>query len=322
MKRKNNDMARRVSVRPLVAYPAVSIALVVSAALAWTPLAASTATALDTSPTPAATATATAAPSPTSSAPSSATVSPGPSPTSSAPSSPTAPLTPSPSPGPSPTGVASPAGVPVDRHVLAWIDGSSFRAHYFPVNAAVLNASQFQTIRVRFSIHNAGTTPITAAPQLEYRAAGARGYVVVPEKPLKGIPFQVVREWVPSAGRAGGTVQGPLGESIPVATFRTGRNAGGLAMIGHHSMGANPDRPITLPSDSFTEQEFTIALTIDAKYLTGYDFRITDGHSLLAGTQVAQIQLGLPPEVRLSANQKQGLAVGGPRPASTRGVVK
>jgi hypothetical protein len=164
--------------------------------------------------------------------------------------------------------------------------------------------------------------PTMVAPQLEYRAAGAKGFVVVPEKPLRGIPFQVVREWVPSPGRAGGTVQGPLGENIPVATFRTGRNAAGLAMIGHHSMGANPDRPVTLPSDSFTEQEFTIALTMDAKYLTGYDFRITDGHSLLAGTQVAQIQLGLPPEVRLSANQKQGLAVGGPKPASRRGVVK
>jgi hypothetical protein len=82
-------------------------------------------------------------------------------------------------------------------------------------------------------------------------------------------------------------------------------------VIGHHSMGANPDRPITLPTDSYTEQEFTVRLTIDAKYLTGYEFRITNGRTMLAGTQVAKIHLGPPPALQLSPGQHQGVAVGG-----------
>jgi hypothetical protein len=184
------------------------------------------------------------------------------------------------------------------------------------------DAAPFQTIRLRFKLHNAGAVKMTAAPQLEYRASGSTGYTVVPERALRGIPVRVDNEWVHSRGTASGTKQGPIGEDIPLAKFITGNEGGGLAVIGHHSMGANPDREITLPPASYTEQEFTIQLTMDAKYLTGYQFRITDGHQMLAGTQVATISLGLKPALKLSPGQQNGLAVKDPKPARETGAVK
>lgn len=315
----NNDKSRRVRVRAVVAYPVVSVALLVAGALVLNPLSASQVMAL-ASPSPSATVVPspnpTSAPTTTTTATTPAASSP--SPTKILTSSPS--FTPSPAPGPSPQGAAAPAGVPVDHHVLGWIGGPKGKASYFPVDSPMLNASQFQTIRVRFTVHNTGASAMTATPQLEYRPNGSAGYTVVPEKPLRGIPFQVDREWVPGPG--GGTTQGPLGESIPVTKFLTGKGAGGLAMIGHHSMGSNPDRPITLPTDSYTEVEFTVRLTMDAKNRTGYQLRVTDGHTLLSGTQVAKIRLGAQPAVRLSPGQRNGLAVKSPKSARGTGAVK
>ena len=48
---------------------------------------------------------------------------------------------------------------------------------------------------------------------------------------------------------------------------------------------------------------------MDAKYLTGYDLRITDGGTALTGTHVARIALGAPPAVQLSPGQRQGVPV-------------
>jgi len=116
-------------------------------------------------------------------------------------------------------------------------------------------------------------------------------------------------------------MEGPLGEDIAVANLRIGEE-GGLAMIGHRSMSANPDRAVTLPSDSYTEQEFTVTLSIDAKYLTAYELRVTNGGTPLTGTDVATIRLGAAPEVTLSPGQRQGVAVGAPTAKITAGVVK
>lgn len=332
MKCKNNDMARRARVRAIVASPAVSVVTVVSIALALTTfgpaqvlaLAATTTPTATTTASPAATPspspTASVTPTPNTSVTTSPTVNVTPSPT----SIPSTSVTPSPTPTPSPSpgGVLAPGAVPVDHHVLARIDSTDLQARYLSVDAPITDASQFQELRVRFKIHNAGTAPITTAPQLEYRTQGSSGYAVVPEEFLKGIPFRVDREWVPSRGPGGGTMQGPLGEDIAVAKFLTGKEGGGLAMTGHHSMGANPDRDITLPSASYTEQEFTVSLTMDAKYLTGYELRITDGGTMPAGTQVATIRLGAAPALRLSPGQQQGVDVGGPKPRIRTGVVR
>ena len=307
----NNDMARHFRLRPVVAYPTVSVALVVSVALLLTPLGPSQAMALATT-TPTATTTTSATPSPTVSA--TATLS----------TSETLPAagattstTPSPAPIPSASSGsdAAPGAAPVNHYVLARMEGSAFRASYLPVDNIVPDAAQFQTFRVRFQLHNAGATPITATPQLEYRTEGSGGYIIVPAKPLNGIPFHIAREWVPNLGLGGGTMQGPLSEDIAAADLLIGKE-NGFAVNGHHSMGANPDRPVTLPSTSYTEQEFTISLTMDAKYLTGYELRITDGGTPLAGMDPATIRLGAPPAVKLSPDQHQGVAVVRPRTRS------
>jgi hypothetical protein len=203
---------------------------------------------------------------------------------------------------------------------MARIEDSNLKARYLSLDAPLPDAAQFETVRVRFTLHNAGTSPTTLAPQLEYRPAGSRSYTVVPERAMTGTPFHMVREWVRNPG--GGTRQGPPGAVIPVATFMTGGPGGGLAVAGHHSMAANPDRATTLPSGSFTEQEFTVRLTMDAKYRTGYEFQITNGTARLAGTQVAKVNLGAAPALRLSPGQHDGLPVDGPRPARGTGVTR
>jgi hypothetical protein len=314
VKCKNNDMGRRVHLRAVVAYPAATAALGVSFALALTSFGPSPVTALAATPSP----TATTAPSATSSTTPPVTATPGATVPGTTPSTTLV----IPSPAAIPSMSSGGTGVPVDHHVLARIDGSGAHAKYLAVDAPIADASQFQSVRMRFKMHNAGTTPITAAPQLEYRLHGSSFYTVVPEALLKGIPFRVDREWVPSGNPAGGTRQSPLGEEIAVDKFLTGDQGGGLAMTGHHSMGANPDRAVTLPSDSYTEQEFTVLLTMDAKYLSTYEFRITNGHTMLAGSQVATIRLGAPPALRLSPGQHKGVAVQAPKPARRNGVVK
>ncbi|HEY5247939.1 MAG TPA: cytochrome c3 family protein, partial [Dermatophilaceae bacterium] len=317
----NKGPARRIRLQAGVAYPVVSAALVASVALAMAPFNASPVMALATSTTPTVTTTVSATPTATPSATSTATPTAAPSarPTLSPEATPTTTTV-----TPSPTALSSPSsggvvtqGVPVDHHVVALLEGPESQAHYLAVDAPLTDAAQFQTIRVRFKLHNAGTVQIAAAPQLEYRADGSAGYTVVPEQPLRGVPFRVDSEWVPSPGPDGGTKQGPPGEDIAVAKLLTGNEGGGSAVIGHHSMGVNPDRELTLPPASYTEQEFTVQLTSDARYLTGYQFRITNGAAMLAGTQVATIRLGSPPALRLSPGQQQGVGVGGPRPVPT-----
>jgi len=312
VKRTNNDKARRIRLRSVVAYPALSVALVVSVALALTPfgppqvvaLAASSIPMETTAPSSSTTA------SPTTTASASATTAPTPTETTS----------PTPTETTSPSTIAAPGAAPGDHHVIARIEGPQLQANYLPVDEPVPDASQFQTFRVRFRLHNAGTVSITHTPRLEFRPeTGAGGFAGVPEKPELGVPFHVTREWVPSLGLGGGTMQGPLGEDIAVADLRIGKE-GGLAVIGHRSMGANPDRPVTLPSDSYTEEEFTVTLSIDAQYLTAYELRITNGGTPLTGTDVATIRLGAPPAVQLSPGQRHGVAVVDPKKTSAAGA--
>ncbi len=302
MKRKSKGPVRRVRVRAVVAYPALSVALVVSVALALTSFGSSQVMALGAAAIP----LATTAPTPTTTD----------SPTTTTAPTPTETTSPSTIPTPSPSSGTAPVAAPGDHHVLARIEGPELQPSYLPIDEPAPNATPFQTFRVRFRLQNAGPDPFKVTPLLEYRAEGGGAYAVVPEQPKVGVPFHVDREWVPSLGLAGGTMEGRLGEDIAVSDFRMGTGSG-FAVNGHHSMGANPDQPITLPSDSYTEQEFTVTLSIDAKYLSGYQLRITDRRTALTGTDVATIRLGAAPAVLLSPGQRQGVAVVGPTPATS-----
>jgi predicted CXXCH cytochrome family protein len=302
VKRMSKGQVRRIRLRAAVAYPSVTVALVAVVALALTSFGPSQATALAATidPTPTATASPTVDPIPTATA--SSTVDP----------IPTATTLPGTVVSPTPGLGVSPGAAFSSHHVVARIAGPALPASYLPIDASVSDASQFQTFRVRFRLNNAGTDPMTATPQLEFSLAGANSFLVVPATPKLGQAFHMAGEWVPSGT---GTTQGPLGEDIAVAGFRMGIE-GGLAMTGHHSMGANPDQPITMPQGSYTEEEFTVATSVDAKYLTGYDFRITNGGAPLT-TDVASISLGAPPVVHLSPGQRQGVPVVDPSTTST-----
>jgi predicted CXXCH cytochrome family protein len=337
VKRMNKGLARRARVQDVVAYPAVSVALVVAMALALSSFGPTPVVALAASTAPVATPT--ASPTPTSAPSPVATTTPSPVPTTT-PSPTVGPVpaqlpsltlvpgtSPSPVPAlpvvpgaaltPIPSLTLTPAAAPGDHHVLARIVGPQFAATYLPVDSPVPDASQFQTFRVRFQMNNAAAVPLTAIPQLEYRPVGGSSYAVVPEQPQVGIPLSVTREWVPNRG--GGTKQGPIGADIAVADLLLGAQAG-LAVSGHHSMGVNPDQPITLPAGSYTEEEFTVQLTIDAQYLTGYELRITDKVAALTGTGVATIDLGPAPALRLSPGQRQGVSEPGPKATSATAV--
>jgi len=301
VKRISKGPVRRIRLRAALAYPAASVALVTAVALVVTSFGPSQVMA----PAAAATATFTTAPSATTTTAPSATTT----------TAPSATTTPNPSPGV----IATPTAASSAHHVLARIKGPGLQADYLPVDAPLTDVRQFQTFRVRFELHNSGIVPMTATPRLEYRPTGGASYRAVPEKPQLGIPFHVTREWVPSLELDGGTIEGPLGADIAVANLRIGEGVG-LAVNGHHSMGANPDQPITLPTESYTEEEFTIKVSLDAQYLTGYELRITDGGDPLTGSDVATIRLGAPPALRLSPGQLQGAAVVEPPTLSSAGA--
>ena len=329
MKRVNNDKARHIRLRAVVAYPAVSVALVVALALVLNPLGTSQVMALDATPTPTETAagTATDVPSPTTTdAPSPTTTGiAGPTATDSATTSlattPIPDVTPSPGPIPSLASLVSPlvaAGISVDHHILAAVS-PGVAPTYLALDASVPDGSQFQTFRVRFQVQNTGTAvdPIVTTPRLEYRVKGSAESFVVPEKPEPGIPFHMAGEWV--AGTNGGTVQGPLAEDIAVEDFRTSSGAAGGAVKGHHSMSKNPDVPITLPAASHTEEEFTVALSIDAQYNTIYELRITEGGADI-GPDVANIGLGIAPTSQSSPAQRDGTTVADPSAVPASGL--
>jgi predicted CXXCH cytochrome family protein len=203
------------------------------------------------------------------------------------------------SPTATPAATAALAALPVGHSVLARIDGAQFLATYLPVDAPLLDAQQLQTFRVRFQVDNATTAPITVNPRLEYRQDGRDGYVIVPEDAQPGAAFSVTRERVSDSG---GSTQSPLGADIAATDLMTGNDAGRTAVSGHHSMGLNPDAPLTLPANSYTEQEFTVRLTADADYLGSYDLRITDAGTTLTETATASIHVGARPPVPVAAD--------------------
>jgi predicted CXXCH cytochrome family protein len=206
------------------------------------------------------------------------------------------------------------AAAPVGHLVLARIDDASFLASYLPIDDPLLDEPQLQTFRVRFQLDNATTSAITVNPQLEYRPDGGDGYLVVPEKPRPGEPFQAAREIVSAPG---GSTQSPLGEDIAATDLMIIDDAGGLAVIGHHSMGTNPDVPLTLPANSYTEQEFTVLLSADALSLTGYQLRVTDAGAPLTGTAVAAVRVSATPSLPVESGQPTVTASSTPSAAAS-----
>ncbi len=208
--------------------------------------------------------------------------------------------------------------VVVEHRVLATIDRSSLEASYLPEDSPILDAQRSERFRVRFQLRNADTVPVRLTPQLEYRAAGASEYTVVPaESSVPGIALFVAPEWTRPPSLNGLSEVGPQREDIGVGALKEHDKdePAQTATPGEHSMGQNPAQAVTLPPLTFTEVEFTVYITMDAEHLTTYELRVTDAGATLPGAVTATVSLGPEPPAALSPGQRQGRPVEGGRPA-------
>ncbi len=107
---------------------------------------------------------------------------------------------------------------------------------------------------------------------------------------------------------------GPAEEAIAVDDLLMSGLSGAdqVPIPGWHSMGANPMPPLTIPARAVTEVEFSVHGTVDAQYLAGYEFRVTDGGAPLAATATATVRFGAKPPLLLSPGQRDGLDVDDP----------
>ena len=208
--------------------------------------------------------------------------------------------------------------VVVAHDTLATIDSTSLEASYLPADAPILGAQRFDVFRVRFQLRNADTIPVKLTPRLEFRSSGAGAYAVVPEDVDVGVAFHMYREWTRPPELHGLSKQGPLSKEIAPEALRVRDtdDADQKAAPGHHSLEQNPAPAVTLGPLSYTEVEFSVEASIDADYLTTYDFRVTDEGAALPGAVTATVGVGAKPPLQLSPGQHQGTPVADPPVAS------
>ncbi len=204
--------------------------------------------------------------------------------------------------------------IAIEHSRLARIVDRDHASTYLAVDAAIRDQQRFDTFRVRFRLRNADDDAVRIAPQLEYGTVGASAFTVVSpvDAPDQNV-FSVAEEWLALPGSGGGSKPGPSSEAIPVDDLRLGGAAGGEQSIaGDHSMAANPMATLTMPGHSFTEIEFTVRGNGDARYLTDYTFRLTDGGAPLPGAATPTVGFGARPGLLLSPGQRDGVDVDGP----------
>ena len=269
-------------------------------------------------PTPAPTAASTPVPAPTPTPVATATPSPAPTATPVAAPAPTPSPTPTPTPiatqdpeGPAaPTPTPAPAGLEVTHAWIETLDAAGAVTARSDVDAVVAGVGRFEVYRVRFQVVNAGDEPLEFAPVLDWGLEPApAGWARVPVvDPAPGQPFY-------AASDAGRTFRVAT-TSIPVSDLRlaAGPDPAGRPVAGLSSAGVNPGPRLTLPARSFTEVEFAIRATKDARWLGAYAFRLTDdGGTDVAGVS-ANVVLRAKPPVRLTPGQRAGVAVAEPLP--------
>ena len=219
---------------------------------------------------------------------------------------------PSPGPPPMPSASSSPTAASTDLHgghfVIAFSADPARLPTYLAADTPLTGGAPFGTLRVRVQLTNAGGAAADIVPTLEYRRAGDPAWQRVPEQPAPGQPFHVTREWV-AAPRGPGTVLGPTGQDLAVTDLRICTTTDGTPTAGHRSSGVNPDQRLTVPAGACTEEEFSIALSADAAYGTGYELRVTDAGTAVAGGGTAPVSLGTAPSTVLSPGQRHGADV-------------
>jgi predicted CXXCH cytochrome family protein len=250
----------------------------------------------------------TTVPAPTASPTPTSTSDPGPAPTASATGFPSPTPLPLPAqPMPSPTTPSAPNELTGGPVVLATLTGQPPVATYLAPGDPVTDAAPFDTIRVRFAVTNTGATDLALAPDLQFRQDGIAGYRPVPDTATVGVPLHLGTEWVAAAD--GGTVVAPAEADIGSTDLRSCPGDAAGTAPGYHAQEGAPRTSVTIPAGSCTEIEFTVGLSIDVAFRTGYDLRLTDGGSPLTGAPTGRLEVGAAPGLRLSAGQRQGTPV-------------
>ncbi len=208
--------------------------------------------------------------------------------------------------------------VAVEHRTLAKVTSPRLDPVYLSEDAPILDEQRFEVFRVRFEVRNPDTVATIWTPRLEFRRLGHAGFAAVPTPDTAdGSAFYAAPEWVVSRVPGEGTEIGPAGAVIDAASLAGDQQglAGGSPVAGYRSMGANPAPAMDLPGLSWSVVEFSARATVDAAYLAGYEFRLTDAGIPLAGAAVALVWLGPPPAIELTPGQRDGLPPELPSPA-------
>ena len=107
----------------------------------------------------------------------------------------------------------------------------------------------------------------------------------------------------------------PRRETIAVSELRLRDDLDPLAgPVEGQSSAGRPVGAITLPAHSYTEIEFAVRATVDARWGERYAFRLLDGADVIAGAPPAELVMGGKPAVDLSPGQRKGKPTKDPVP--------
>ncbi len=177
---------------------------------------------------------------------------------------------------------------------------------YLATGAAAEGLAPFQTFRLAVQLTNDAADAVTLTPTLEFRVAGSGEFAIVPAGSTPGVPLQTSQEWLPADV---GTTPAPETAAIPVDDFRHALPADLTPAPGQRSSGLNPATPYAVGPGTVTEQEFTVALSIDAAYATSYELRVTNAGEPIPGLGTAIVSVGPAPAPVTSADQRDGIDV-------------
>jgi len=175
-----------------------------------------------------------------------------------------------------------------------------------PVDAPLDAAQRFTVYRVRFQLVNDADTDATLAPLLEFMGGTADWTALPMVDPEHGKPFygasddgrvfNARRTTIAAGDLSLAQATDPLAKPVP------GGASAGLNLVA-----------VDLPAHSFTELEFAVRATGDAKWGAQYRFRLVDGSTQLPGVE-AELTMGAKPALDLSPGQRKGTPVDDPVP--------
>ena len=174
------------------------------------------------------------------------------------------------------------------------------------IDAALGDAARFTVYRVRFQVVNHGDQDAIVTPALE--VGGPADWTALPlVDPDAGKPFYGASD--------AGKVFEPRREAIAVSELRLRDDLDPLAgPVEGQSSAGRPVGAITLPAHSYTEIEFAVRATVDARWGERYAFRLLDGADVIAGAPPAELVMGGKPAVDLSPGQRKGKPTTDPVP--------